>query len=130
MEARVPRSAAPQWRQRKQPVLDDYVMASIEQAGGQGHHNPETGHYAELIIRGLTSREEAGEYVRGLNRAALWLHRNRGAEIGMSAKAEKAADGYRVRFKAIDKTTARAHVLAKYGPDRTKWPYDPRRRIS
>jgi len=124
----MPRAAAPQWRQRKEPVLDDYVLASVEQAGGFGKHHPDTGHYAEMVIRGLPSREEAQEYVRALNRAAMWLHRNRGAEIGMSAKIEHTAGDWRVRFHAIDKTLARAHVLAKYGPDRSKWPYDPRRR--
>lgn len=124
----MPRSAAPQWRQRKEPVLDHYVLASVDQAGGLGKHHPETGHYAELVIRGLTSREEAQEYVRALNRAALWLHRNRGAEVGMSAKIERGTGGYQIRFRAIDKTIARAHVMQKYGTDRSKWPYDPRRR--
>lgn len=124
----MPRSAAPQWRQRKEPVLDHYVLASVDQAGGLGKHHPETGHYAELVIRGLTSREQAQEYVRALNRAALWLHRNRGAEVSMSAKIERSGGSYLIRFHAIDKTIARAHVMKKYGTDRSKWPYDPRRR--
>ena len=126
----MPRSPAPEWRKRKEPICDDYVRASVEQAGGVGRHHPETGHYAELVITGLTTRDEAAEYVRGLNRAALWLHRNRGLEVGMSAKAERTATGFQVRFKAIDKTLARQHVLRKYGSDRSKWPYDPRRRIA
>jgi hypothetical protein len=124
----VPRSAAPQWRKRKDPVLDHYVLASIEQAGGPGRHNPETGHYAELLINDLADRAEAEEYVRALNRSALHLHRYRVAEVGMSAKPEKDGERWRVRFKAIDKTAARAYVLKRYGPDRSRWPYDPRRR--
>ena len=126
----MPRSPAPQWRQRKEPVLDDYVLASIEQAGGHGKHHPETGHYATLVITGLADREEAAEYVRALNRAALFLHKYKRADVGMSAKAERTATGYQVRFHAVDKTLARAHVLRKYGSDRSKWPYDPRRRIA
>lgn len=124
----MPRSAAPQWRQRKDPVLDHYVLASIEQAGGIGKHHPTTGHYAELVIRDLADRAEAQEYVRALNRAALHLHRYKVAEVGMSAKVERDGPDWIVRFKAVDKTLARAHVLAKYGTDRSKWPYDPRRR--
>lgn len=124
----MPRAAAPTWRQRKDPVLDHYVMASVQQAGGIGKHDATTGHYATLVIRDLADRAEADEYVRALNRAALHLHRYKVAEVGMSAKAERDGERWAVRFKAIDKTHARAHVLAKYGPDRSKWPYDPRRR--
>jgi len=124
----MPRSPVPEWRKRKEPVLDHYVLASIEQAGGHGKHDPATGHYATLLINGLADRAEAEEYVRALNRSALHLHRYQIADVGMSAKIERTAEGFVVRFKAIDKTLARQHVLQRYGPDRSKWPYDPRRR--
>jgi hypothetical protein len=123
----MPRSALPEWRKRREPIVDGYVIASVTQAGGQGQHNSD-GHYAELVITGLDSREEAAEYVRALNRSALWLTRNAGAEVGMSAKIEKTATGYRVRFKAVDKVLARKHILEKYGPDPSQWPYNPRAR--
>lgn len=124
----MPRGPAPGWRSRKEPVTDDYILASVSQAGGPGRHHPDTGHYAELLITGLTSKEEAAEWRASLFRCAHWLTRNRGAEVSMSAKIERDGSGYRIRFAAVDKTIARQHVLTKYGPDRTKWPYDPRRR--
>jgi len=108
--------------------LDDWVMASITHAGGLGKHHPETGHYGELVITDISDRDQAAEYVRALNRAALFLCRKQIADVGMSAKVEKAGAGFQIRFKAIDKTLARKHVLDRYGPDRSKWPYDPRRR--
>jgi hypothetical protein len=124
----MPRGPAPGWRKRKDPVTDDYILASVNQAGGPGKHDPATGHYGELLIEDLASKEEAIEYRNSLFRCALWLHRNGVAEISMSAKIERAGKQYRIRFAAVDKTWARQHVLSKYGPDRSKWPYDPRRR--
>ena len=50
------------------------------------------------------------------------------APVSMSAKVERDGSGYKITFAAVDKTLAKAHVLAKYGSDRTKWPYDPRRK--
>lgn len=126
----MPRGPAPAWRQRKQPVLDAYVLASVDQAGGLGKHHPETGHYAELIIDGFKDRDEAQEYSRALYRSAHYMNRTGVASVSMSAKIERDGGGYRIRFKAIDKTIARAHVMAKYGSDRTKWPYDPRRKAA
>jgi hypothetical protein len=123
----VPRSPVPEWRRRKEPILDHYVMASIENAGGAGKHNA-AGHYGTLVIRDLAGLSEAQEYVRALNRSALFLHRYQIADVGMSAKIEREGDAYVVRFKAVDKTLARAHVLKRYGSDRSRWPYDPRRR--
>lgn len=124
----MPRGPAPQWRARKQPVLDDYVLASVTQAGGPGKHHPETGHYAMLIIRGLADREEAGEWKRALFRCAHYLHRNGIADVSMSADIKRSGSGYLIEFRAVDKTIARQHVMAKYGTDRSKWPYDPRGR--
>jgi hypothetical protein len=124
----VPRGPAPGWRKRKDPVLDSHVMASVERAGGAGKHDPATGHYAELVIRGLASREEASEWSRALHRSAHYLSRNGICDISMSAKITRDGRGYKIVFKAIDKTWARNYVLTTYGADRSKWPYDPRRR--
>lgn len=128
----MPRAPAPPWRQRKEPITDDWVMASVTRAGGIGSHHPQTGKYAELVISGLADRAEAEEYRRSLHRCAQWLLRNRGAHIGMSTDPpERAPDGtYRVRFRATDKTFSRQYVLQRYGTDRSKWPYDPRRRAA
>lgn len=121
----MPRGPAPAWRQRKPPVLDSYVLASVEQAGGLDKHNAE-GHYGELVIDGLKDRDEAQEYSRALYRSAHYLNRTGAAAVSMSAKIERDGDGWRIRFKAISKAHARAYVLKTYGNDRTKWAYNPR----
>jgi hypothetical protein len=122
----LPRSAAPEWRRRKEPVLDEYIRASIREAEGKCH--PETGHYSTLVIHGIESREEAAEVKRALYRAALWLHRNTDLNCSMSAKPKKNADGtYRVEFRAINKDHAYAYMVKQYGEDQTKWPYSTNR---
>jgi hypothetical protein len=124
----MPRGPAPAWRARKEPVVDDWIMASVERAGGIGKHHPTTGHYAELVITDLADKAEADEYKRALFRCAHYLNRTGQAPLSMSAKVERDGAKYKITFRAVDKTLARAHVLAKYGNDRSKWPYDPRRR--
>lgn len=124
----MPRGPAPGWRRRKEPVLDDHVMASVNQAGGLGQHHPQTGHYATLIIRGIDTRDEADEWSRALYRSAHYLARNKIADVSMSAKIRRDGTKWLIEFRATDKTHARAYMLQKYGADRSKWPYDPRRR--
>jgi hypothetical protein len=126
----MPRGDRPEWTRRKEPVADDYVMASVNQSGGPGMHEPESGHYAELLLGGLKDRDEAKEWTRALFRSAHWLTRHKVADVSVSTKIERSGTGYRIRYKAIDKTRARAHVLERYGEDRSLWPYDPRRRIA
>lgn len=116
----MPRSSVPQWRQRKEPILDAHIQASVAQSNGQYH--PETGHYATLIYAGIETKERADEIKRALHRCATYLG------YSMSAKVQKVANGFQVEYRVIDKTMAKKHVLEKYGPDRSKWPYDPRRR--
>ena len=124
----MPRGPAPAWRARKPPVVDAHIMASVTQAGGLGKHHPQTGHYAVLVIKGLASKEEAAEWRRALFRCAHHLNRTGQAPVSMSARISRDGTGYKITFAAVDKTLAKAHVLAKYGTDRSKWPYDPRRR--
>lgn len=126
----MPRGPAPAWRARKEPVLDSWILASVAQAGGFGKHHPATGHYSTLVITGLASADEAAEYKRALHRCAFYLHRTGQAAISMSAdRPARQPDGtYSISFRAVDKTYARQAVLARYGNDRSKWPYDPRRR--
>ena len=119
------RGPAPGWRARKEPVSDDYLLAAISQAGGPGKHDPATGHYATLIIRGLKDRDEAKEWDLSLYRCALWLTRNRNAGISVSTKIEGSAGAYSVRFSVFNKTHARAHILQKHGTDRSGWPLRP-----
>jgi hypothetical protein len=123
----MPRGPAPAWRARKEPITDDYLLAAIAQAGGPGKHD-ETGLYGTLIVRGLKDRDEAAEWDRSLYRCALWLTRNRDADISVSTKVKKSGDGYLIEFSVFNKTHGRAYLMTKHGTDRSKWPYDPRRR--
>ena len=115
----MPRGPAPPYRQRKEPVRDDWLQQSVERANGR--HHPETGHYAPLVIADCGSREEANEEIRALHRA--------GRRLGLSVMASVTRRGnvYDVEFRAVHKSYARAYVVRKYGQDRTRWPYDPRR---
>lgn len=124
----MPRGPAPAYKKRLEPIADDYLLAVVAQAGGPGKHDQATGLYGTLVLRGLKDRDEAKEWIRSLYRCALWLSRNKGADISVSAKIERDGTLYAVRFSVFNKTHGRAHVLAKHGTDRTKWPYDARRR--
>lgn len=126
----MPRGPAPAWRARKEPVTDDYLLTVINRAGGPGKHHPQTGLYGTLVIKGFASREEAKEYDRSLFRCALWLTRNRGADISVSTKITGRGESYSLEFSVHNKTHARLHIMTKHGPDRTLWPYNPRARNS
>jgi hypothetical protein len=121
----MPRSPAPNWRQRKQPVLDQYIKASIDAAGGK--YDPDTGWYGTLHYTGCGTRDRAKEIVQALHRSAYYMCTHNIADVGANCKIIKARDGtYTVEFRASNKAHARAAVIAKYGEDRSKWPYNPR----
>lgn len=122
----MPRGPAPGWRARKQPVLDSHILAAVNAAGGVGKHN--AGHYGELVIDGFADADEAKEWSRALYRSAAYLHRNGIAPVSVSVKTEKTAGGLQLRFNVFDKTTGRGYILDKHGTDRSKWPYDARRK--
>jgi hypothetical protein len=116
----MPRGPAPQWRTRKEPILDAHIRASVDQVKGVYDEN---GHYGLLVYAGCADRDRAKEISQALYRAARHLG------FSVSVKTVKAGDGtYQLHFRAIDKTHAKAYVLEKYGTDRSKWAYDPRRR--
>ena len=114
----MPRSQAPPWKQRKEPVLDHLVLASVEHAGGTPD---ERGRYKTLHYRGIDTRDRAMEIQRALYRA------KRHTGYSVHAHIEQDGDTYRVVFMAIDPVGAKRYMLERYGPDRTKWPYSPRR---
>jgi hypothetical protein len=116
------RGTAPEWRRRKEPVLDEYVLASINSVPS---YSPDTGHYGKLVYTGCETPERGAEIVQALHRSARHLG------VSLSATVTPADDGtYSVEFTAINKAHARAYVLAKHGKDRSQWPYDPRKRGS
>jgi hypothetical protein len=111
-----------------QPITDDYILRAVEEAGGLGNHDP-SGHYAEMVMRDLKDREEAEQYSKSLYRCALWLHRH-GIPVSLS-KAKIEPDGkrgFKITYRISDKTMARKYHLETRGTDRSKWPYDPRRK--
>ena len=114
----MPRSAAPNWSDRKEPILDHLIQASVDKAGGKFN---EEGHYAELVYAGIEDRGRADLIKRQLYNCAKYL------KYSMQAKIEKVGDGYQVRFKTIDKNSARLYMISHYGEDSSKWPYHPRR---
>lgn len=124
----MPRGPAPAWRARKPPITDDYLLAAVSQAGGPGKHNAASGLYATLVIRGFETRDEAKEWDRSLYRCALWLTRNRQANISVATQIKGSGGSYSIEFSVYDKTHARAHHLARHGTDKRLWPYDPTRR--
>lgn len=115
------------WRLQQEPLLDAHIAASV--AGGQ---DPATLHFSELTedeINGQQIRdaEAARQLKNALYRAARRYNLTASTKVSLSAKVEKRADGtYQVRFRAIDKAAGRAYMIQRYGPDRTKWPYNPR----
>lgn len=121
----MPRGPRPGWRTRMEPVTDEYILASVRQAGGK---HDASGHYATLRIRGLASREEANEWRKSLHRCALWMMRNGVAELSVSPLVKRDGKTWMVEFVAISKVHARAYHLATHGTDKSQWPYDPTRR--
>lgn len=126
----MPRGPAPQWRARKEPIADDWLLASVNEAGGHGQHHPETGFYAQLVMRGLADRAEAETWKQALHRSAVYLRRWKIADIGVSAKIERSGSGYIIRYHAVNKAHAQNYVVTKYGPDPSKWPYWARGRTA
>jgi hypothetical protein len=123
----MPRAPAPNWKLRTQPVLDDYVWASINAVNGV--YDSETGHYGKLVYSGCETEERALEINRALNRSASYMHTHKQADVGMNSRVKRASDGtWEVEFAAVSKAHARAYVIQKYGSDRSKWPYDPRKK--
>lgn len=108
------RTSVHRMKPRKPPILDDYVQKSIE--GGMN----DRGHYAELVYSGVEEEERAREIRRALFRSAAHL------KVSMKADLERAADDtWSIRFRAIDKATARAYIAQKAGGDPSKLDYNP-----
>lgn len=103
--------------------MDHLVEAAVNSGWGQ-----------VLVYRGLDTIERAQEVRRGIYRCAG--HRGITAEAGRVALASeddemgirRERDGtYTIKFKVWTKAQARKALLERYGPDRSAWPYDPRR---
>ena len=117
----MPKGPPPQWR-RRDCSMDHLVAAAVDAGFGQ-----------VLVYRGMETPERAQEVRRGIYRCAK--HRDIAAEAGTVALAgddqmmgiSRERDGtYTLRYRVWTKKQARKAHLARYGPDRTAWPYDPR----
>lgn len=111
----MPKGPGSPLRPRKHPLTDEHIQASV--ARGM---DPVTGHYAELIYGGCETYERALEIKRSLYRCAKYLGYSMKADI-----EDAPGGGYQVRFKAIDKAKARAHIAAKYKDRLHELPYNP-----
>ena len=86
-----------------------------------------------LVYSGIESLERGHEIRRGIYRCAR--HREVSADAGPSRLVDgddvmglrAAGDDYELRFRLWSKSSGRARVLKSYGPDRSRWAYDPRR---
>jgi hypothetical protein len=116
----MPRAQAPEWRRRKQPVLDDHLRTSITQANGIP--DPTNGHYAKVVYAGCPTKERAQEIKTALYRSGRYV------KVSVSATVVPAGDGtWQVHFFAIDKTYAKKYMLERYGTV-ANFPYNPRRK--
>ena len=105
--------------------IDQYVLASVNQVE---KHDDATGFYATLRLTSLADREEAEAYEKALRRSAYYLHRNHIVPVSMHAAIKRDGAKYMVEFTAINKIHSRNYMLQRYGSDRSKWPYSPRRK--
>lgn len=115
----MPRGPNRPWKAYKAPNTNEHIMASV--AGGFA--DEERGFYRELLYTGCETQERAQEIKQSLFRCARRLG------YSLTATIEAGPGGtFDVRFRAIDKAKARAYMVARYGPDRQNWPYNPRAR--
>lgn len=112
-EEAMPRGPERPWRAQRGPHLDGHILAAA--AHGELVEN-------EIEPGQAMDAETATALKQALYRAA----RRQG--YSLSATVEKSSTGYQVRFKVFNKAEARAYMIAKYGADRSKWPYNPRAR--
>jgi len=115
----MPRGPERQWRAQKQPLTDQLVASSVQ----GGLVDPQRGFYAERVYKGIETEDRATELKRSLFRCAKRL----GYSIHVVVETMPGQE-FQIRFRAIDKRAARAWMVRTYGPDRTKWPYNPRAR--
>lgn len=90
------------------------------------------GYGTVLIYSGIPTLDRGHEIRRGIYRCAR--HRQVSADAGPSQLVagddmglRAAGAEYELRFRLWTKSGGRARVLARHGPDRAAWPYDPRR---
>src|ERR1051326_8934379 len=111
----------PPTQTRRDCRFDHLVAAAIAQGYGK-----------VLVYRGIETLERGHEIRRGIFRCAR--HREISADAGPSRLVDGEEMGLRavgtkfeLRYRVFSKSSGRARILQRHGPDRAKWPYDPRR---
>lgn len=120
----MPKAPPPAWTQRD-CRFDYLVAAALEQGAGR-----------ELDYAGIETPDRAADVRRGIYRCAAhrgvsawvsWVHSGEETTKTAMWPPDKQPDGtYALKFAVVDKRTARKRHLAVYGPDRSRWPYNPR----
>lgn len=100
---------------RKEPILDHYVQASIEQG------IDEAGHYGKLTYAQVEDHERAKEIRRALFRSANHL----GVSLKCDLVQDPVSGNWNIPFRAIDKAVARAHIARQVNGDPAKLAYNP-----
>jgi hypothetical protein len=120
----MPKAPPPAWTSRD--CRFDYLVAAAAGAGAG----------AEVTMRGIETADRAADIRRGVYRCAghrsisawvKWQHSGEWTSKTTMWPPDKQPDGtYTLVYAVIGKRAARKRHLAVYGPDRAKWPYNPR----
>jgi hypothetical protein len=120
----VPKGPPPAWTQRDCRM--DHVVAAVA-AAGMGR---------PFTYQGIETAERAKDIKQGVYRCArhrqlsasvTWMHS--GTETAKSADwpPDRQPDGtYQLVITIYTKAQARKRHIARYGTDRSQWPYNPR----
>lgn len=112
----------PNWS-RRDCRFDHLVVAALHQGYGK-----------VLKYTGIETYERAEEIRRGIYRCTK--HRGVTADAGPAGRlvtgddemgVRKTGHAYAVWYRVHDKRSGRKAHLERHGPDRSQWPYDPRR---
>jgi len=102
--------------------MDHLVVAALQEGYGQ-----------VLRYTGIETIDRAHDIRRGIYRCTK--HRGITADAGPSGQivdgeemgVHKTGSTYELWYRVWSKRQGRGRHLKRYGPDRTNWPYDPRR---
>jgi hypothetical protein len=122
----MPKGPPPAWTSRD-CRFDHLIAAAITQGIGK-----------TVFYKGIETPERAKDIKNGIYRCARhrgisvwveWKHSGRLTTRSADWPPDKEPDGtYTLQFTVSTKTQARKRHIAKYGTDRTQWPYNPRQR--
>jgi hypothetical protein len=112
------------FREVAEPDMAPHLQAAIDLCP----MNPDDGKYTTLIYSGIEDKDRAILIRRNLYNAARRMQYSLASNIELVPGQDGQPDTWKVTFTPIDKATARAYVVKKYGTDRSNWPYQPGRK--